>query len=57
MHVSVISSTVCLCVGVLYNRVPEDEWYVLGTDCDGPDEAAGPHEQGGGPAVYPAVPA
>lgn len=42
-------------VGVLYNRVPTDEWYVLGTDGHGPDETGGSNEQRGGPQVYPAM--
>lgn len=42
-------------VGVLYNRVPTDEWYVLGTDGHGPDETGGSNEQTGGAQVYPAM--
>lgn len=42
-------------VGVLYNRVPTDEWYVLGTDGHGPDETGGSNEQRGGAQVYPAM--
>lgn len=42
-------------VGVLYNRVPTDEWDVLGPDGHGPDETAGPNEERGGAQVYPAM--
>lgn len=33
--------------GVHAVRVPEDERHLLGTDCDGPDGAAAPHEPAG----------